>query len=125
MSDTEREDLKARIQALENELKGVNASFRPVQVNLDAALQKHKDDAKAHEDHLASLTTAHAKEIESLNAGHKTNMESQAGRLADEKAKEIAALKETVLIPALRELYARQQADTAAQHEAKMRALLN
>jgi hypothetical protein len=85
--------------------EGVMASFHTLQVQLDASLQREVDLKAEHESALAAALAAQAQQ---LNAEH---------------AAAIAELKEKTLLPAIRDLQARQAADLAAQHAAQLASL--
>lgn len=94
------------------DVMGEGGSYRTLQTNLDAALQKHKDDAESHQRQLTATLSEqeerHQRAIEQLRSDHRTT---------------VAQLKTAVLGPALRDLQARQAADLAAKHAADLEAL--
>ncbi len=93
--------------------QGFKDSFHKLQVDLDAALQKHQDDAAALVKALADRDATHAA--------------AMAAALSDAEVKHAAAivkLKESVLMPALKDLHSRQQADIAAKHQAELDSLM-
>ncbi len=131
---------------------GVYASLGVLQPQLDAALQKHKDDAAAHETMLKELKDSHATRVNVLVAEHSAAMKEAmtafeqfkaeaaqtlallkdqheralvdlTAELTQRHAAEIAKLKADVLGPAMRDLHARQAADLAAQHAAELAKL--
>lgn len=138
---------------LKEHAKALDASNLQNQTALDAALQKHKDDAAAfnealkakdvkHAADVAELQTQlaklasdaeaalkatdadHKKIVATLNALHETAMANQASQLAAQHAEAVAKLKQDFLLPALKDLQARRAADLAAQHKSEMDALL-
>jgi hypothetical protein len=108
----------------------------------DAEIQGRRDDAATHESAVAAITerftaeiealkTSHAAssqslterfmaEIESLKAFYATAMQTQAESLANQHAAEIAQLKASVLIPAMKDMQSRQAADLATKHAAEL-----
>lgn len=131
---------------------GLDAANLQNQTALDAALQKHKDDSAAHAAELnahdakcaeliqeVSRLRAQEREaatalIEKLNAEHLNVIAEMRKNFAEQHDKamkeqwqvsrgEIAELKAKILIPAQRDLHARQQADLAAKHQAEIDAL--
>jgi hypothetical protein len=141
-----------KIQALQADRDGAYASLHTLQVQLDAALQKHQDDAAAHAKAIADLTAKHATALAMMQADAKAAKETyqadftklvqknaaestasderyaaglvaQANSLAIKHAAEIATLKASVLVPALKDMQARQAADLAAKHAAELQSL--
>lgn len=99
--ESEVEALRKRLA----DVMGEGGSYRNLQVALDAALQKHKDDAVAHEtDKQAAL-------------------KQQAEALTKQHAAAVQVLKEKYLFPALRDLHQKQQADLAAKQAAELQGL--
>jgi hypothetical protein len=86
-------------------------TVQTLQVKLDAALQKHQDDAAAH---AAALQNA-----------VQTALANQATVLATDHAEAIQELKQTYLIPAQKDLHARKVADLKKEHDATIAQILN
>ena len=109
-----------RLQAQLAEVMGDGGSYRKLQVELDAALQKHADDAEKHRQAIDVTNAEHKAAMEkALTEAHADSAKAIA-ELRAKFAEEIAALKASVLVPALRDMHARQAADLAAKHQAEL-----
>lgn len=131
---TEVETLKQQLAERDAhiaELSAHGGSFRKLQVDLDAQLQAHKDKDVAHAEFVQALKDQHAAdfvalqkghvaELDALHAAHARSLDIQAADLAGKHAAEIVQLKAEVLVPAQRDLHARQLADLAAKHAAEL-----
>jgi hypothetical protein len=93
----------------EEQYKKVMESLAILQPQLDAALQKHKDDAAAH-----------AAAISQLQQQHAAALEAQAAQLREAYNQRVEALKSEFLIPALNDLHSRQVAELTAKQLAQM-----
>lgn len=122
------------------------AEHYKLQVRLDEHLAERQGVLDAHAAEVAALKSEHeqklaeAKEWAASNerklaaiyadelAAHRKQAEEalalQAEGLAKQHAAEVTKLKESVLVPALADLHARQQADLEAKHQAAMAQLL-
>lgn len=111
------------IEELTQRCEDLEAANLKNQQGWDTEIQGRKDDAAAHEKAIADLRTelaaVHAKEIESLKSQHQEELQAASKKHAEE----IAALRASVLVPALKDMQARQAADLAAKHEAELAAL--
>lgn len=121
------EETKARLA----DVMGDGGSFRNLQIKLDEALQKNADDAAAHALEVDGLKAAHKadresladtyeKVIQQLREQHQAELDELRASLTESHAADIAKLKAEVLLPAIRDLHARQAADLAAQQAAQL-----
>ncbi len=123
------------------------SSYHRMQVALDAALQKHQDDAAAHAAAVEQLKADHVAAVTALDTRHKADRqaviaelerrhaqqtaettrlhEEATAKLKTEHEGRVAKLKADVLGPALADLHQRKVADLAAKHAAELEALKN
>jgi hypothetical protein len=117
------EKLRAENAELQKQLDHWKAEHLKRQQGEDAALQKVKDQAAAHEADIAKSVSTALNAMNTLLTDHRTEMDEQHANLTKIHAASIAKLKAEVLVPALRDLHARQQADIAAKQQAELDAL--
>ena len=90
---------------------------------LDAAVKKNADDAAAHQEYCRVKEELHAKNLAEQGDANARYVNDLVDELKGKHAAAIAELKQKFLIPAQRDLHARQMADIKAQHEAELKAL--
>ena len=118
------------IDKLCNERDSAAAANLKNQQGWDAEIQRRKDDAAKHEAAIAKIVQQHSAEQQSLKdqcaeaiQAAKSDAAAQLSAMAKQHAEEIAKLKASVLVPALKDLQARRQADLDAQHAAELAQL--
>lgn len=129
------------IKALQGQCEALNAANLKNQQGWDAEIEGRKQDAEAyqvaigelaktHRDAISKLGAERQEFVDELVAGHQAELkavvaEGEAALQAkdEQHTAEMSALKESVLVPALSDLHARQQADLAAQHSAELAKL--
>lgn len=107
------DELVADYDKLKADYDGMKESFHPLQVHLDEALQKIQD-----------INAGRQIELDTLKKTCEDQAEREREALAEQHAVAIAELKEKTLLPALKDLQARQAADLAAKHDAELQALV-
>ena len=116
------------------DVTGEGSSFRKLQVDLDAALQKHKDKEQAHaieilglkaehKDVLDRLDAQHGIEVMTLRDQHAAALELQAKAISEKYAADIAELKRKHILPIVQAEHARQAAALQAQQAAQVAEL--
>ncbi len=95
-------------------------SYHSRQVELDRQLQLHKDKDEAHAAEIAKLRSEHAAALSKAQAEVQAHWANKLSEAEKSHVAEIAQLKAEVLIPAQRDLHARQMADLQAKHQAEL-----
>ncbi|MDE2103812.1 MAG: hypothetical protein KGL39_41625 [Patescibacteria group bacterium] len=101
-------------------LRGANKDHEQLVAELTA---KHEAAMNDRDKERTACNRAHDEFVVKLIADHKADLEAQAASLRAAHQAEIATLKANVLVPAMRDMHARQQADLAAQHQAELAKL--
>lgn len=105
-----------------------------LQRKLDEELQRHVDKDAAHQGEVAkmlaesgatieSLKQQHAGVVQNLNDSCAALLKEQAAQMETRHAADIARLKAEILIPAQRDMHARQLADLQAKQAAELAKL--
>lgn len=126
MAELTHEELKAEHEIVKSRLADVMAeggSYRNLQVQLDAALQKHADYKAEIQAALDRLRMQHEQAMQAAMVDREAALKDQAAQMETRHAAEIARLKAEVLVPAQRDLHARQLADLQAKHAAELAKL--
>lgn len=106
---SERANGETRIEqfeALKAEIASLKAEFAKALASRDEAAAMVRADHEAH--------------VKALGGRHAAALEAQRKALEDAHAKAVAELKASVLVPALRDLQARQGADAAEKHRREL-----
>jgi hypothetical protein len=119
-------DTRAAHTVAINELKAVHGRqltelAAAVKKQLASVAASHEAELLGKAEELAALNRSHSEGLIALAQKHAAELEAQ--KTAHEK--HVAELKEKYLVPAVRDLHARQQADMAVQQKAALEALLN
>jgi len=108
--------LEEQVKHFQEGFESAMRSVAHLQAELDKALQKHHDDAAAHNAEIEKLEAAHAATLDAALA-------EQATKITSAHHQEIAKLKKQFLAPAMEDLHRRQMADLAAKHQVEIEAL--
>ncbi len=139
-------DRVTELEAQLADVMGEGGSYHRLQVELDKQLQLHKDKdaehgeamsklkadhtaqlaeaAKQYEGNVALLMSKHAEEVKRVQEGAAALLAEAKKQLEEHHASHVAKLKNDVLVPAMRDLQARQAADLAARQQAELAALM-
>lgn len=115
--------LKQEHETLKAQAKGLDAANLKNQTALDAALQKHKDDAEAHSQKMEVMRNEFTRLHDDVVAGLNKQREEALAALKQQHAAHVEQLKRDHLMPALIDLQKRQAADLVKAHQEQLDAL--